>query len=104
MQHIEDLARVLKLKPRGRKILERYWSDKIALVWEVEDVYRAANEQEVALNRREAIELLHDLGHHYNPQYGIKWQDLTEAIKDQVLGRPLSKREIKGDYPLTPRK
>jgi len=97
--HIEDMLRRLKPvltdKGKAEHILERYWSDKIAIVWEVEDVFRAANEREVALTRKEAVKLLQELHQHHNAQYGLKWEDLTTCIEDQVLGRKLTKSEIK---------
>jgi hypothetical protein len=47
--HIDDMVRklrpVLKDADKAKTILKRYWSDKMALVWEVEDVFRAANER-----------------------------------------------------------
>ena len=70
-------------------------SDKIALVWEVADVFRAANERGVALTKSEAIKLLRELHTHHNRQAGLKWEDLTASIEDRVLGRPLTKAEIK---------
>jgi len=97
--HIAHMVRrlrpVLKDKRKAELILERYWSDKIALVWEIEDVFRAANECGVALTKREAIQVLQELHHSHNAQYGIKWEDLTSCIEDKVLGRQLTKRELK---------
>jgi len=97
--HIQDMLRklrpVLKDKEKAKHTLERYWSDKIAVVWELEDVFRAANEREVALTKKEAIKLLQELLEHHNAQYGLKWEDITNCIQDQVLGRKLTKREIK---------
>jgi hypothetical protein len=97
--HIEEMLRklrpALKTRNKAKHILERYWSDKIAIVWDTEDVFRAANEREVALTKKEAIKLLNELHDHHNAQCGLKWEDLTTTIKDQVLGRKLTKREIK---------
>jgi DNA-binding PucR family transcriptional regulator len=94
--HIQDmlskLRPVLKDKEKAKSILERYWSDKIAIVWEVEDVFRAANEREVAMTKKEAIKLLQELHEHHN---ALKWEDLTTSIEDQVLGCKLTKRETK---------
>jgi hypothetical protein len=96
--HIEDMVRklrpVLKDKERAHKILERYWSDKIALVWEVEDVHRAANELDLALTKQEAIKILQTLHSQHNAQCGLKWEDITTHIQDHVLGRKLTKREV----------
>jgi hypothetical protein len=96
---IEDMVRklrpVLKDKAKAQKILTRYWRDKMALVWDVEDVHKAANELEVALTEKEAISLLQTLLNQHNAQYGIKWEDLTTHITDNVLGRKLTRLELR---------
>ena len=97
-QYIEDMVRkltpVLKDKAKAEQILERYWSDKIAIVWDTEDVHRAANELELALTNKEAIAILKNLHEHHNPQLGLKWEDITTHIEEHVLGRKLTKREV----------
>jgi hypothetical protein len=96
--HIEDMVRrlgpVVKDKAKARKILTKYWRNKIAIVWEVEDVYRAANERELALTRKEAIQVLQTMLRQHNAQYGLRWEDITTHIEDNGLGRNLSKREV----------
>jgi hypothetical protein len=96
---IEEMVRrlkpVLKDKAKALQILTRYWHNKMALVWDVEDVHRAANELEVALTNSEAIDVLQTLHQQHNQQYGIRWEDLTAHITDRVLGRKLTKPEIK---------
>ena len=99
MQDItEDLMRklksALKNNPRAVNILKRYWQNKIAIVWRTEDVHRAANEVEVALTEKEAMTVLETLHRQHNPQYGLKWEDITTHIKENVLGRKLTKREV----------
>ena len=98
-QHLEQMVRRLKPAirdpPKARAILKRYWQDKMALVWNVEQVFKAANERGVALTKWEAIKLLQQLHTHHNPQSGIKWEDLTSQIEGQVLGRKLTKSELK---------
>ena len=70
-------AMVRKLKPvlnnpvKAKQLLDQFWSDKMALVWEVRDVHTAANEREVALTNKEAIKVLQELHHYHNNQYGI---------------------------------
>ena len=97
--HIADMVRklkpVLKDPTKARFILNRYWRTRMALVWDVADVFRAANELEVALTKRNAIRLLQELHAHHNPQYGIRREDLTASIKNQVMGRKLTKPEPK---------
>ncbi len=98
-QHIDDVVRALKpvLKDRAKaqKILTRYWQNRMALVWSVEDVYRAANELELALTRKEAVEVLESLRLFYNRHLGLRWEDITAHITENVLGRKLTKREIR---------
>lgn len=95
---IEDMVRklgpILKDKAKAERILKKYWRDKMALVWELEDVHRAANEREVALTNAEAVKILQTLLNQHNKQYGIKWGDLIYHIEDQVLGRKLTKSEL----------
>ena len=91
---VTKLKPVLKDATKAKTILNRYWRTRIALVWMLADVHRAANEREVALTNREAIEVLQELLHQHNPQYGIKWEDLTTHIEDQALGRKLTKSEL----------
>ena len=100
MQDItEDLMRklksALKNNPRAVNILKRYWQNKIAIVWKTEDVHRAANEVEVALTEKEAMTVLETLHRQHNPQYGLRWEDITTHIKENVLGRKLTKREVR---------
>jgi hypothetical protein len=96
--HIDNMVRALKpvLKDpiKARAILERYWRTRIALVWTVDDVYRAANERSVAVTRTEAIEVLADLHCQHNMQCGIKWEDLITRIEDHGLGRKLTRAEL----------
>ena len=75
-------------------MLECYWSDKIAIVWTTEQVHRAANEIEMALTEQEAKRVLEVMFNRHDPQYGLKWEDITNHIQDRVLGRKLSKREL----------
>ena len=91
---LQSLKPVLKDKAKAERILERFWQDKMALVWDTEDIHRAANEIEIALTDSEACELLHDLHEHHNPQYGLQWKDVTDRIRNDVLGRAMTKREV----------
>jgi len=91
---VRRLKPVLKDAPRAKTILKRYWRTRIALVWDVADVHRAANERAVALTNRQAIQVLETLHRQHNRQYGIRWEDLTTHIEDHVLGRKLSRAEL----------
>ena len=92
---VKSLKPALKDPIKAKQILERFWSDKMALVWSVQDVHTAANEREVALTNKEAIKVLQELHHYHNNQYGIKWEDVTCYIDKYALGRKLTRTELK---------
>jgi hypothetical protein len=94
IEMLDALTPVLKSRKRAEQILEKYWSDKVALIWTIQDVHRAANEWEIALTNKEALEILKELHQHHNHQYGLKWSDLSDCIKETGFGRDLSEREI----------
>ena len=92
---VDVLRPVLKNKGRAETILQQFWAAKIAIVWDLEDVFRAANERNLALSKKEAIKVLQDLQKHHNKQYGLQWKDLTDYIQEYSLGRKLTKSELK---------
>jgi len=91
---IKALKPALKDAKQAEQILERFWHDKMALVWDVEDVHTAANEREIALTDQEAVKVLQELHHRHNKQYGIKWEHLTAYIEEYAMGRKLTKAEL----------
>ena len=92
---VQVLKPTLKNPKRAEEILNRFWRDKIALVWDTEDVHTAANEREVALTNQEAIKVLQEMHHYHNKQYGLRWADFTSYIEEYCLGRKLTKTEVK---------
>ena len=92
---VKALRPALKDRERAEQILEKFWTDKMALVWDLQDVHTAANEREVALTNQEAITVLQELHHHHDPQLGIRWEDLTSYIEEYALGRKLTQAEVK---------
>ena len=92
---LRQLQPVLKSRKRAEMILTKFWSDKIALLWHLYDVHRAANEKGVALTRTEALQVLHELHQHHNPQLGLRWEDFTAYIEEYGLGRKLTRAETK---------
>lgn len=100
MKHLIDeilkrLRPALKSKAKAMKILERYWKGKIAIVWTVKDVHRAANERDLALTKEEAQEILTALHQKHNPQHGIKWANIYDQIDQKCVGRKLTKPELR---------
>lgn len=92
---VHALKPVLKDRTKAEKILERFWKNKMALVWYVGDVHTAANERDLALTKQEAIKVLREMHHNHNKQYGLRWSDLTSYIEEHALGRKLTKAEVK---------
>ena len=92
---VTALNPTLKNPKRTEHILKKFWADKIALVWDLKDVYTAANEREVALTKQEAIKVLQEMHHHHNKQYGLRWSDFTSYIEEYALGRKMTKAELK---------
>ena len=96
--HTDDMVRrlkpVLKDAEKASAILRRYWRTRMALVWGVEDVHRAANERKRVLSRAEAVVVLQTLHNQHNPQLGIRWEDLWACIDVQMPGRKITQAEL----------
>ena len=92
---VKALRPAVKNPVEAKRILERFWANKMALVWDLRDIHTAANERGVALTRKEAIKVLQELHHHHDKQAGVKWEDLTSYIEESSLGRKLTRPELK---------
>jgi hypothetical protein len=79
----------------ARRIMERFWADKIAIVCSSLAVNRAANERGLKLTKRDAIKVLKDLFYYHDPQEGLQWEHVLNYIEDKVLGRKMTKQEEK---------
>src|ERR1017187_4545720 len=88
---VEALKPKLKNPTKAKQILDRFWSDKMALVWDVQDVHTAANDREVALTSKEAMKVLQKMHHYHDKQLGLRWKDVTCYIEEYALGRKLTK-------------
>ena len=95
-QMLRALRPALKDQARASQILERFWSDRIALVWTTRQIHRAANEKKTVLTEGEARQILHELHQQHNHQYGLRWSDLGEVIANSCLGRPITRSELNG--------
>ena len=91
---LEKLRPVLRNVAKAEHLLTGYWADKIALVWTTKEVHRAANEAKTVLTEEQARTILRSLHQHHNPQYGLRWSDLPEAVEQSGLGRDIRKREL----------
>jgi hypothetical protein len=82
----DAIAKELHLEPNAiLPSLHRFWQDKIAHVWQVEDIYAAACRVGKAVTREDAIGLLQDVFHHHDSSLGITWDSLDAALEDYHL-------------------
>ena len=82
----DAIAKELHLEPNTiLPSLHRFWQDKIAHVWQLEDVYETAYRIGKAITREDAIGLLQDVFHHHDSSLGITWDSLDAAMEDYRL-------------------
>jgi hypothetical protein len=67
------------------RILGRYWQDKIAHVWQVEDVLECAYRAEKAITRIDAQTILDQVFENLDSDLGITWQTLGAALENYAL-------------------
>ena len=96
--HIDGMLQVLRPQlddpDMAMQILQHYWTDRIAIVWTVEQAHLAANERGLALTRGEARSILKQL-HQRNDRFTpVSWFILLELIDEAGLGRKLTKAEL----------
>ena len=94
IEMLEALTPALKSRKKAEAILQRYWSDKMAIIWTTQDVHRAANERETVLTEAEAQTALTDLHRHHDKQLGLQWKDVVEWIEESGLGRDTTRQEL----------
>lgn len=66
-------------------ILSRYWQDKIAHVWQVEDVLECAHRAEKPITHADAQAILQQVFDHLDSDMGISWMTLDVALEDYHL-------------------
>ena len=94
IEMLDALTPALKSRKKAEAILQRYWSDKAAIIWTTQDIHRAANERKTVLTEAEAQTALTDLLRHHDKQLGLRWKDLTDWIEESGLGRDITKSEL----------
>ena len=67
------------------RVLGRYWQDKIAHVWQVEDVLEAAHRAEKPITCEGARSILGQVFHDLDSELGITWQTLDTALDEYSL-------------------
>ncbi len=64
------------------RVLYRYWEDKIAHVWQVDDMLEAARRAGKPITRTDAAGLLQNVFDHHDSSLGISWTTLDVALDD----------------------
>ena len=74
---------VTVLKGKIKEALDQYWHDKIAIVWNIEDVQEYAKENyNVDIEDEPAREILNDVFD--NMDYGVTYQTIDANISDYL--------------------
>lgn len=82
----DAIAHELRVKNQDAlSILQRYWEDKIAPVWQVEDVLGAALNVGKPITRADAVETLKDIFEGHDAELGITWTTVEVALQEYRL-------------------
>ena len=88
------LKPILKDPVKGDQILTRYWRDKVAFVWTLQQIHRAANERSLAMTNAEAREILRKMSSEVDKLDGMSWWKLLDLIESNPKGRKLTTTEL----------
>ncbi|MBI5955342.1 MAG: hypothetical protein HY865_27105 [Chloroflexi bacterium] len=79
----ETIARELHVDSNDvLRILNRYWQDRIAHVWDVDDMLASARRAGKPITRADAAGLLSDVFEDHDSDLGINWGCLASALED----------------------
>ena len=67
------------------RILHRYWQDKIAPLWQVDDLLETALNMGKPITKEDAIDVLKDLFEGHDAELGITWITLEVALQEYHL-------------------
>lgn len=82
----EAIAKELRVNPNDAlQVLHRYWQDKIAPVWQADDLLEAALKIGKPITKADAVEVLKDLFEGHDPELGITWIALEVALQEYRL-------------------
>lgn len=66
----------------AKKVLEDYWSDKVAVVWEIDDILWKAQEDGKLVTEEEAKDVLNRMLNKHDATIGINWDTIGFYIED----------------------
>jgi hypothetical protein len=67
------------------RILQQYWTDKIAPVWQAEEILGTALNVGKPIIREDAIEMLKEIFEGHDTELGITWTTLEVALQEYHL-------------------
>jgi hypothetical protein len=75
----------MRAKQLFHQALIDYWQDKIAHVWQVDDMFETARRAGKPITHADAIELLKNVFDSHDSDIGITWMTLDAALEDYQL-------------------
>jgi len=76
----KDKSLTMKQRVRIYKTMQKYWDDKIAIVWTVKDVISEAKHNHKRCSKDTAMEILGDLHQNHDANFGITWSAIRECL------------------------
>ena len=67
------------------RILHHYWQDKIAPIWQVDDLLETALNAGIPITKDDAVSVLKDLFEGHDAELGITWITLEVALQEYHL-------------------
>ncbi len=82
----DAIARELRVdNNEALRVLHQFWEDKIAHVWQVDDVLECAMNAGKPITRADALEMLQNIFEDLNPELGITWRTLEIELQEYHL-------------------
>ncbi|MFZ5903190.1 MAG: hypothetical protein ACOYZ8_06545 [Chloroflexota bacterium] len=82
----DAIARELRVDNNDAlRVLHQYWEDKIAHVWQVDNVLGCAMNAGKPITRVDALELLHEIFEDLDSELGITWGTLEVELQEYRL-------------------
>ncbi len=78
-------------------ILHEYWQDKIAPVWQVDDLLQTALNAGIPITKEDAVAVLNDLFEGHDAELGITWITLEVALQEYQLNWKLLPEDRYGE-------
>ena len=86
--HLKDMVELLTKKKvikadqqdQAIKVCQKYWEDKIAVVWGAEDVIDRAKEQGKRVSKERACEILQEMLDEHDCNNGITWNTIDANL------------------------